>query len=60
MSSTVTLWGDGSDSDAPAADAAHVVVRNHSPAFWRVVGDLLPDWRERQRWLDRYERRLEL
>ncbi len=43
-----------------AHELAHLVVRNHSPAFWRVVGDLLPDWRERQRWLNRYERPLEL
>lgn len=41
-------------------EIAHLVVRNHSPAFWRVVAELLPEWRDRHQWLDRYERRLEL
>lgn len=32
-----------------AHEAAHLVEANHSPAYWRVVAGLMPDWRERRR-----------
>ena len=35
-----------------AHEVAHLVERNHSPKFWRVVGKLVPEWRERARWLE--------
>lgn len=38
-----------------AHEVAHLVHRNHSKAFWRVVATLLPDWRDRRAWLLRYE-----
>jgi predicted metal-dependent hydrolase len=34
-----------------AHEVAHLVERNHSPKFWRVVGKLVPEWREREAWL---------
>lgn len=33
----------------------HLRHRDHSPAFWRAVGEVLPDWRERKRWLEQNE-----
>ena len=36
-----------------AHEAAHLVEMNHSPAFWRVVSDLCPDWQSRRSWLRR-------
>lgn len=44
---------------APPAQLEYVVVhelchirhRNHSPDFWNLVSQHLPDWRERRRWL---------
>ncbi|MCP4212868.1 MAG: M48 family metallopeptidase [Halieaceae bacterium] len=32
-------------------ELAHVLVPDHSPAFWSEVDKILPDYRERQRWL---------
>jgi hypothetical protein len=32
-----------------AHEAAHLVEHNHSPAYWRVVASLMPDWKERRR-----------
>jgi predicted metal-dependent hydrolase len=34
-------------------EAAHLVEMNHSPAFWRVVADLNPDWKTQRTWLRR-------
>lgn len=34
-----------------AHEVAHLVERNHSPKFWRVVAKLVPEWREREAWL---------
>ena len=31
-----------------AHEVAHLVHMNHSAAFWRTVGALVPDWRERR------------
>lgn len=38
-----------------AHEICHRVHRNHSPAFWRAVGGVMPDWREREAWLGKYE-----
>ncbi len=32
-------------------ELAHLRVANHSPAFWREVGAILPDFKERRKWL---------
>jgi hypothetical protein len=32
-------------------ELAHLLVRNHSPAFWRKLEELLPDYRPPQQWL---------
>ena len=37
-----------------AHEAAHLVEMNHSPAFWRLVGDLVGDWEPHRRWLKRH------
>ncbi|MDG2284947.1 MAG: SprT family zinc-dependent metalloprotease [Alphaproteobacteria bacterium] len=37
-----------------AHEAAHLVEMNHSPAFWRLVADLVGDWEPHRRWLKRH------
>jgi predicted metal-dependent hydrolase len=32
-------------------ELCHLIQRNHSPAFWREVARVLPDWRDRRRQL---------
>lgn len=32
-------------------ELAHLVVRNHSPEFWKIVERTLPDYNERRTWL---------
>jgi len=34
-----------------AHELAHLVVPNHSPAFWSELDKVMPDYRERRRWL---------
>lgn len=34
-----------------AHEVAHLVEMNHSPAFWRVVEGIFPDWRVQRDWL---------
>ncbi|MDJ0827026.1 MAG: SprT family zinc-dependent metalloprotease [Rhodobacter sp.] len=34
-----------------AHEVGHMVEMNHSPAYWRVVEELCPDYRARRRWL---------
>lgn len=35
-------------------ELAHRKEMNHSPAFWEQVGRVLPDYKERRRWLKQY------
>lgn len=35
-------------------ELCHLRERNHGPRFWRLVGELLPDYRERRDWLKRH------
>lgn len=41
-----------------AHEAAHLVEMNHSPRFWRIVGDLVPDWKVHRDWLKAHGRAL--
>lgn len=36
-----------------AHEVAHLVEMNHSPAFWSLVADLMPDYEEHRAWLKR-------
>ena len=35
-------------------ELAHLIHLNHSPQFWKVVGDLIPDHRDHRKWLRRH------
>lgn len=35
-------------------EVAHLVEMNHSPAFWQVVEQLCPDWRNAELWLKKH------
>ncbi|MDF0602307.1 SprT family zinc-dependent metalloprotease [Psychromarinibacter sp. C21-152] len=37
-----------------AHEVAHLVELNHSPAYWRVVGDICPGFEAPRRWLKRH------
>ncbi len=39
-----------------AHEVCHLAHRNHSPAFWGLVGQVMPDYEERKNWLAAYER----
>lgn len=32
-------------------ELAHLVEMNHSPKFWKVVADVMPDYKEKKKWL---------
>ena len=34
-----------------AHEVAHLVELNHSPAYWRVVTGICPDWKRHRDWL---------
>jgi len=37
-----------------AHEVSHLVHHNHSPLFWAVVADLLPGYRDQQKWLIKF------
>jgi len=37
-----------------AHEVSHMLEHNHSPAFWRIVEDLMPNYREQQAWLNKF------
>ncbi|APG86132.1 metal-dependent hydrolase [Sinorhizobium americanum CCGM7] len=39
-------------------EMCHLKHRNHEPAFWNLVGQILPDWETRKAWLDKNEHML--
>ena len=41
-----------------AHEAAHLAEMNHSPRYWKIVGQLVPDWRDRRDWLRTHGRSL--
>lgn len=36
-------------------EVAHLIHRNHSPEFWRVLGQTMPEWEEAKALLERWE-----
>ena len=40
-------------------ELAHTVVKNHSRKFWDAVASVMPDYKERRRWLKENEGRME-
>jgi predicted metal-dependent hydrolase len=32
-------------------ELSHIIQKNHSPAFWREVEKLVPDWKQKRKWL---------
>lgn len=34
-------------------EMAHLVEKNHIPAFWHNIGLILPDYEARKEWLDK-------
>ncbi|MGC8478379.1 MAG: M48 family metallopeptidase [Candidatus Micrarchaeia archaeon] len=36
-------------------ELAHTRVRDHSPKFWSLVYSIMPDYKERRKWLNRYQ-----
>jgi predicted metal-dependent hydrolase len=41
-------------------EVAHLDVMDHSPRFWRLLAERVPDWREHERWLRRHGHLLRL
>ena len=39
-----------------AHEACHLLHRHHNRAFWRTLGNVMPDWRERKQLLEAWER----
>lgn len=39
-----------------AHELAHLLIRNHSPAFWQKLAETMPDWAEAKELLERWER----
>lgn len=39
-------------------EVAHLAELNHSAAFWRIVAELCPHWRESRAWLKKYGEQL--
>ena len=39
-----------------AHEVCHLKHRHHDPAFWRALGGIMPDWRERKALLEGWER----
>jgi len=35
-------------------ELAHMIEHNHSAAFWKVVSDVMPDYKEKEAWLKTY------
>ena len=41
-------------------EMSHLVHKNHSTAFWSLVENILPDYKERRKWLKGYGVRMDL
>lgn len=41
-----------------AHEVAHLKEMNHSPAFWKLVGDICPDYKHHRKWFKQYGEQL--
>ena len=41
-------------------ELAHILQKNHSPAFWAVVEKQIPDWKQKRKWLRQHGALMEL
>ena len=41
-----------------AHEVCHLKHRHHDPVFWRTLGGIMPDWRERKVLLEEWEREI--
>jgi predicted metal-dependent hydrolase len=39
-------------------ELAHTIVMNHSPRFWQIVGKVMPDYRNKEKWLEENSHRM--
>ena len=35
-------------------ELSHLKEMNHSPAFWKIVREVMPDYKEKEKWLSKY------
>jgi len=48
----------GAIDSVVAHELAHIVHKNHSPAFWKQVSEIFPEWKDGHDWLRKNGRRL--
>ena len=48
------------DSYIVVHEMSHLIHKNHSTAFWSLVENILPDYKERRKWLKDYGVRMDL
>lgn len=41
-----------------AHELAHIIIPNHSTKFWKFLGNFIPDYKQRKRWLIAHENQL--
>lgn len=41
-------------------EMSHLIQRNHSPGFWKLVEFIIPDYKDRKKWLRDYGVRMDL
>lgn len=41
-------------------EMSHLIQRNHSPGFWKLVEFIIPDYKDRKKWLRNYGVRMDL
>ena len=41
-------------------ELTHMIEKNHTPAFWKYIGLILPDYEVRKEWLDKNGKKIEI
>ena len=41
-------------------EMAHLIEKNHTPEFWEIIGNVLPDYEQRKEWLRRNGKYLDI